>query len=304
MAGARARLSDLQGSRHADRTISAYDSDWREFSGWCQVAGRVPLPADPGTVCLFLSDGSARLKPSTLDRRLAAIRYRHQAAGLPAPITPAVRAVIAGVRRRSSSVVRQMAALTVSELHRVSDFLVADGGSRSVRDRAILLLGFAGGFRRSELGSLDLSDVRLSDDRVTVSLGRTKTDQMGRGRSVVLPAGTRVSTCSVRALRSWLDLRGRWPGPLFVDMERDGTVTRDRMPGDRVYYILRTWAARAGLDASRFGAHSLRAGFCTAAADAGADVWEIMSVSGHRDVSNVSKYVRRSVTRYPLRRVL
>ena len=167
-----------------------------------------------------------------------------------------------------------------------------------------MLLGFAAAFRRSDLVALDLADVDLSADRLTLSLQRGKTDQEGRGRQLVIPRANRVGLCPVRALAAWLEERGRWPGPLFCQVSKKDVLVRERMRAYEVRYALVTSAGLAGLDATKFGAHSLRAGFVTAAADAGADVFDIMNVTGHKSVENLGMYVRRSVSRYPLRAAL
>lgn len=304
MASARARLVQLRGSSHAPRTIAAYADDWKDFSGWCAANARTPLPAEPETVALYLSHLSHIRKVSTLERRAAAIAYRHEFHGFRSPNTLVVREAIAGARRENVQRVRQKAAITVTELTAMSKLLTSEETLRSTRDRALLLLGFAGSFRRSELAGLDLEDLTMHDDRVNVNLARSKTDQLGRGRELVIPRAKRAGVCPVRALHAWIVERGHWSGPLFVDITKRDALTRDRIEPNVVYYAMRASAKRAGLDWRKFGAHSLRAGAITAAADAGADVFEIMALSGHKSVENVAKYVRRSIARYPLRKVL
>lgn len=306
MSATRARLDELRSSQYAPRTIEAYAADWADFEKWCSGVGRVPLPATPETVSLYLSAQLPGRKVTTLARRVAAIASRHGAAGFPAPTTPAVRAFLSGARRKTRQKPNRKAAITISELLRVCDHLSGEGTLRSIRDRALLLLGFAGAFRRSELASLDLADIDLHTERIGISLGRTKTDQEARGRELVIPRANRAGLCPVRAVTSWIVERGRWPGPLFVDVKgkTGGTLTRERIGGEIVYYALRAAAERAGLDHTKFGAHSLRSGFVTSAADAGADVWDIMATTGHRSVEVLGQYVRRSVARYPLRAVL
>jgi len=305
MTAARVRMNELRSSRYAPRTVEAYAMDWADFAGWCAAAGKTSLPADPETVALYLSHLMPTRKASTLARRVAAIASKHNAAGIPAPVTPAVRAVLSGARRAKHERVKQKAAITLDELRTISELLEGEETVRSTRDRAMILLGFGGAFRRSELAGLGLSDVQLRPDRVTVTLGRTKTDQEGAGRELVIPLAKRAMLCPVRALNAWVVERGRWPGPLFCKISRWGDrVVREPIVGDKVYYALRAAAERAGLDWRKFGAHSLRAGFVTASADAGADVWDIMATTGHKSVENLGRYVRRSVARYPLRAVL
>jgi integrase len=304
MVAARDRLNLLRSSRHSPLTVEGYASDWADFEPWCVAAGRSSLPAEPETVALYLSHLLPTHKVSTLARRLAAISSKHQAAGFPAPVTPMVKGVLSSVRRTSRQKIRRKAAITIDELLVVADVLLADGTVRSTRNRAVLLLGFACGFRRSDLAGLDLADVAVASDRVTIDLARSKTDQEGRGRQLVIPRANRAGLCAVRALAAWIEERGRWAGPLFCQVDRADKVVRERMRGYEVWYALKTSAARAGLDGSKFGAHSLRAGFVTASADAGADVFDIMSVTRHKSVENLGLYVRRAVSRYPLRAAL
>ena len=304
MGAARIRLKEFSTTRHAPLTISGYAMDWKDFAGWCASVGRPALPASEETVALYLSFLAPNRKVSTIERRMAAIAYRHEEAGYQSTTTRRIRAVIAGIRRANTKPIRQMAAMTVEELRTIATYLGTQDGKRALRDRAMIVLGFAGAFRRSELAALKLADIDLRDTRVTITLNRSKTDQQGRGRVLVIPKAGNQEVCAVRALRAWLAARGAWAGPLFPDMSGVDTVNRQPIAGVQVYYVLRSAAGRAGLDASRFGAHSLRAGAITAAADAGADVWEIMAMSGHKSVENVAKYVRRSVMRYPLRAVL
>jgi site-specific recombinase XerD len=305
MAAARARLNLLRSSRYASNTVAAYASDWARFEGWCERAGKKPLPANPEDVALYLSHSLPTHKVSTLGRWLAAIRSRHQAAGLPAPVTPMVRQVLSGARRTGRNRIRRKAAISVDELSAISRRLLAVGTVRAVRDRAVLLLGFACAFRRSDLGSLDLADVEVSADRLTISLARSKTDQEGRGRQLVIPkAAVREELDPVSSLSDWIVERGRWPGPLFSKIARGDKVFRRAMSGHEVWYALRTAAEAAGLDYRRFGAHSLRAGFVTTASDGGADVFDIMAVTGHKSVEVLGSYVRRGVHRYPLAKVV
>jgi len=306
---ARERLGELRGSRHAARTVEAYASDWKHFEAWCVAAKRAALPADPETVALYLSDLAPKFKASTLERRVAAIAAKHLAADLPAPITPTVRSVIVGVRRRARGGVRRMAAITPDELARVLDDIGSADDSRrrvvrAARDRAALALGFAGAFRRSELVGLQLADVEVGKDRVQVTLGRSKTDQQARGRVLVIPRAKRAGLCAVRLVAAWLRVRGDWAGPLFCNITAADELDRRPLDAHSIYYALREGAKRAGLDSRRFGAHSLRAGAVTAAADAGVDAFSIMELTGHRSVETVARYVRRSVSRYALAKVL
>lgn len=299
------RAAEFQGTRSAPNTLRAYASDWREFETWCRDMGKVALPADPDTVVLYLSSLVPFKKCATLVRRAAAISYKHNAESFAVPDRRKIRSFLAGAKRKSSERIRQKAAITIDELKQACEYLRDKGGIRAARDRAAILLGFSAAFRRSDISFLDLGDISLSKEEVRLTLLKSKTDQEGKGRDIVLPRAKRAGVCVVRALTAWIAERGKWKGPLFCNLtRRNDEIQRTRMAGSAVYYALRTAAEAVGLDHTKFGAHSLRAGAATAAANEGEDVYAIMSLTGHKSAEMVARYVRRSVVRYPLRNVL
>jgi integrase len=161
-----------------------------------------------------------------------------------------------------------------------------------IRDRALLLAGFAGAFRRSELVGLNREDIDFTADGLVVTLRKSKTDQDGQGRKVGLPYGSNPDTCPVRSLRAWLDASGIAAGPLFRRVNRHGQLLAQRMSGAAVALVVKRHAAAAGLDAAKYSGHSLRAGLATSAAIAGASDRSIMAQTGHRSVNMVRRYVR------------
>jgi integrase len=161
-----------------------------------------------------------------------------------------------------------------------------------VRDRALLLLGFAGAFRRSELVSFNVDDVRVVANGLEVTLRRSKTDQEGEGRLIGVPYGSNPATCPVRAMRAWLDRSEMLDGPLFRAVDRGGNVGPTRLTAAAVALIVKRHAQRIGLDPARFAGHSLRAGFATSAALAGVDALEISRQTGHKSLSMVQRYTR------------
>jgi integrase len=163
-------------------------------------------------------------------------------------------------------------------------------GLKGTRDRAILLLGFAGAFRRSEIVGLDVADLAASEDGLTVTLRRSKTDQEGVGRRVGIPRGG--SLCPVRAVQDWLAARGEAPGPLFVGMTRHGKTTGQRLDGKDIATLIKRAAEAVGLDPATVSGHSLRAGLVTTAARAGKSERSIMGQTGHRSVTMVRRYIR------------
>ena len=163
---------------------------------------------------------------------------------------------------------------------------------RGLRDRALLLAGFAGGFRRSELAALQVEDLETSPDGLIVRLGRSKTDQEGQGRPVALPYGSDPQTCPVRALRAWLEQASISAGPLFRAVDRHGLVSSAALHADSVAYLVKRAAGRAGLETMEYAGHSLRAGLATQAAMNGASELAIMKQTGHRSLATVRKYIR------------
>ena len=193
LAGYRDQATDYARQAKSKNTRRAYASDWDNFARWCQPYGFVPLPAQPQTVALYLTALADALKPSTLGRRLATISQVHQAAGHETPTTAApVRLVWAGIRRAKGTEQQGKAPAVTAEMRRMVDAL--DDRLIGVRDRALLLLGFAGAFRRSELVALDVADVHAGHDGLTVVIRKSKTDQEGQGRKVGIPYGSHPHT--------------------------------------------------------------------------------------------------------------
>lgn len=276
----------------ASNTLRAYRADWNDFTAWCEARGVQPLPATPETVALYLSELAASgKKTSTLQRRVSSISQAHQAAGYDSPTRSSkVRAVMAGIRRVHGSAEKGKAPILVDDLRRMvaqlPDTLLG------VRDRAILLLGFAGAFRRSELVSLDVADLEFTRQGLIVTLRRSKTDQDGRGSKVGIPYGSNPETCPVRAVQAWLEATGITEGPLFRPINRHGQIQPARLSGEGVAIVVKRWAGAAGLDPDKFAGHSLRAGLATSAAIAGVNERAIMNQTRHRSVNMVRRYIR------------
>jgi site-specific recombinase XerD len=256
------------------------------------VRGMSALPATAAALCGFLADeASAGRRASTLGRRLAAIRYFHRAAGIDTPTTDEkVKAVLSGIRRTiGAAPVRKKAATADLVLGMVG----GKGRSlRELRDRAILLLGFAGAFRRSELVALNVDDIEETPEGVLIMLRRSKTDQEGIGRRVAIPRGE--IACPVEALKSWLSAAGITEGAVFVRIwnKRTQRVTSRRLAARNVAAVVKAGASKLGFDPSTFGGHSLRAGFVTSAVKRGANLIKITDVTGHRSLEMLKTYSR------------
>jgi integrase len=298
--GAVARLEDLaQRARafveaaKAENSRRAYRSDWRQFESWCRSQGLVHLPATPETVTLYIAALAADHKPSSLQRKLTSITKAHQAAGCPSPASmqhALVSETLKGIRRTFGTAQPGKEPLLTADILQILDSL--DDGLLGCRDRALLLVGFAGGFRRSELVSLDLEDVKETADGLVIRVRRSKTDPEAKGMTVALPYGSTAATCPVRSYRAWISMAGITAGPAFRSVDRHGRVGQARMNAGSVARLIQRAAGAAGLDPSGYAGHSLRAGFVTQAFLNGAAEVAIMRQTRHKSLNTLRKYIR------------
>lgn len=287
---------ELLDASRAESTRRAYRSDWADFEAFCGRFGWDSLPAEPATVALYATSlltehGHRR---STIQRRLSAISTAHGEAGLDSPVrTHAVRKLMSGLRRSDHRPVERKRALSPIEMKRMAAACGDDVAG--TRDRALLLVGFVGGLRRSELVALDVADLERRDQGLVATIRRSKTDQSGEGRQVVLPYGTDARTCPVRAVDVWLDASQIADGPIFRRLHRSGTVSEARLSAQSVALVVKRTAAAVGIrDVDALGAHSLRSGFATAAALSGASERAIANQTGHRSMPVLRSYIQRA----------
>jgi integrase len=275
----------------AQNTLRGYESDWRDFCAWCEGYGLCPLPALPETEASYIAECAGRLKVGSVHRRLNAITEAHKAVGLESPThSPIVANTMKGIRRTLGVPSTPKAPALTDDIRAMVGATAA--GIIGVRDGAVILLGFAGAFRRSELVGLDFEDCAFGKDGLTITLRRSKTDQQGTGRKIGIPYGSNPETCPVRNVQSWLELAAISTGPLFRSVSRHGKIQAGRLSGIDVARIVKKLAQRAGLDSVKYAGHSLRAGHATAAAIAGASERSIMNQTGHRSVQMVRRYIR------------
>jgi integrase len=281
------------------RTRHEYDRDWADFEDYCRQRSLAALPAEPQTVARYLAALARRLKIATIRRRAISISQRHQQHGLETPTAhKLVRDVLTGIANAHGSAPQKKTALTL-DLLRLALFGVGGSDLKIARDRAILLLGFAGAFRRAELAALDVVDLVFDERGLTVTLRRSKTDQQGAGREVGIPALTKEWLCPVRAMRAWLELAGITEGAVFRSFAlphgraRTGELEERRIDGRDVARLVQAVTRRSHV-AGDFGAHSLRAGFVTSAAQKKVPEVDIQRVTGHRSVATLRGYVRRA----------
>lgn len=248
------------------------------------------IPSAPEALANYLSEVAGRYSVATVQRRLAAISKAHQALGVENPArSELVRSTMKGIRRALGVAQRQAKALLRDDLFQVLDAL----GDRpiDIRDRALLLLGFITAMRRSELVALDVADIEPTATGVLVNIRRSKTDQEGAGRRVAVPLG-RTRHCPVAALKSWIAHSEINSGPIFRSMDKSGRIYSARISSEAVNHIIKTRLEATGYDPTEFSGHSLRAGFVTSAAMAGASPWKIMQSTGHKSQASLTRYVR------------
>ena len=238
----------------------------------------------------YLAHHARTLAVATLARRLVAIRRAHSLEGLSDPTASAlVRQTFRGLRRAYGRPQRRVAALTTEDLMTIVSSLGTS--TKDVRDRALLLVGFAGAFRRSELSAAVCTSVEWTARGIIVSLPKSKTDQEWRGRRVGIPYA-QGPLCPVTALATWLTVSGIADGPVFRPVTKGGHVLACRLSGDAIVAIVKQRTAAIGRDPAFYSGHSLRAGFATSAAVAGVPVWRIKAQTGHASDAVLSGYVR------------
>ena len=283
-------VAHLMSAAKSANTRRAYKFAWADFSDWCARVRRKPLPASPATVAAYLRVMSEVDKVSTLQVKLSAISFAHVAAHQPDPTdTPEIKAVMAGIRRTLGTAPNKKAPITRSDLERIIAALPDSLAGH--RDRALLLVGFAGAFRRSELVSLDVKDIVFLDDRAVITLAHSKTDQEGRGAKKHLPR-MGDALCPVAALLAWLAEAGIRTGPIFRKVDRWNKVAERRLNDGTVAQIVKNSARRAGLNPDVVSGHSLRSGFITSAAGLDVAEWKIQQVSGHKSTEVLRGYIQ------------
>jgi len=276
----------------APNTRKAYALDWEAFRQFCAVQGWSPIPAAPETVATYLihlaEDQSYKL--STIQRRLSSISIAHKTANLPSPAQ--VSMVLDGLQKTYGTAQQAKKAATLETLRQMLSYLPES--RLGIRDRALLLIGFAGAFRRSELVGLQRDDIEVTPDGLRVTLQRSKTDQAGKWCVVGIPYGSHRETCPVRAWQAWtavMDAQGMSTGFAFRALDRHGHL-KTQLSDKAVALIVKRYAAAAGLDPAQYAGHSLRSGFATTAGHAHVSERAIMQQTGHQSTTMVRKYIQ------------
>lgn len=273
----------------AANTRRAYSSDWADWRAWCDATGAIALPASATAVGAYLADRAETMRVSTLRRRLASISTGHRLYGHRLDTRhPAIRDVLRGIARKRGGAPRRARAATTPLV--LAMVCACDDSPLGLRDRALLLLAFAGALRRSEVAALDVGDVEFTAEGVRLTIRRSKTDAEAMGDVLGIVA-TNTSTCPVAAVRAWVDAAAITSGALFRRVDRHRRLL-GRLSGEAVALVVRRRAKQASIDLNALSAHSLRAGFITTAAMAGVPEAAIQRQSRHRSVAVLRDYVR------------
>ncbi|WP_292838633.1 site-specific integrase [Methylotenera sp.] len=268
----------------ASSTRSSYQSDLAHFISWGGT-----IPSTPEIISQYLAVHADLLAPATLSRRVVSINRAHTSQNLPSPTkSDLVKATLRGIKRTVSTKQRQVEPILKNNL---CDMVAGLEGVKGCRDKALLLIGFSGAFRRSELVSLQHSDIEFVEHGLVVHLRKSKTDQLGEGRKIGIPYA-RGAVCPVLALKEWLKLSEISEGALFRPVTRHGRIENINLSTQAVAIIVKERAKAIGLDASKFSGHSLRAGLVTSAAQAGVSSWKIRQQTGHKSDAMLNRYIR------------
>lgn len=287
---ARQVARDFAAGAMSKSTVRTYGVAWRHFTAWCAAAGVQPLPADPVDVAAYIGSLATTHAPTTIDQRLAAIAQMHRLHGHDWQPGPAITQTRRGMLREHGRPPKKATPIRTDQVRALVE--TCDGTAAGVRDRALMLVGFAGALRRSEIVGLSVDDVVILPGGMHVRIGRSKTDQTGLGVMIGIPRGAGAGTCPVRAVEAWLALLGRTTGPLFRRLSKAGRlIGANPLSPCAVWDILERRAVMAGL-VGALRPHGLRAGCITEAAEAGVADRDGMNHSRHKDWKTYQGYIR------------
>ena len=295
-AAALARAQNLARKAAAANTLRAYRADWQHFSDWCAAHSFVPVPAAPATVGAYLASLAETHAPSTIRRRLAALGKMHRFNDRPwNPAHRDIQGPLQGLLRQHGRPPQKAAPLTLAMLRQL--IATCDNSARGRRDRLLLLFGFAGALRRSELVALQVEDVAEVAGGLRLRIPRSKTDPAGQGAEIGLPCGKHAATCPVQAFAAWQAIARRKAGPLFRRIGTGERIGDAALHPDAVRRILARRCRMAGISPEgfeRLSAHALRVGFITEAYGKGVRDEDIMRHTRHRDLRTMRGYVQRA----------
>jgi site-specific recombinase XerD len=291
-----ATLENLKSSK-AKNTLRAYKSDFKDFEVFCVRHGLSSLPTEPKIISLYLTYLSKTSKVSTLRRRLVSISMVHKLKGHYLDTKhPIIVENLMGIRRVKGSIQRGKKPILINHLKLIINSINEkhSNETKKLRDKAIILIGFGGGFRRTELISIDYEDLEFVPEGLKIIVRKSKTDQFGEGMIKGLPYFNDKNYCPVINLRKWLENSNIKSGPIFRRFSKGSNLTNNRLTDQSIVLLIKEYLTLAGIDSKNFSGHSLRSGFATVAADSGADERSIMAMTGHKTTQMVRRYIREA----------
>ena len=289
-------LENLKSSK-ANNTLRAYKSDFRDFGAFCAKHGFNSMPTEPKVVSLYLTHLSASSKISTLRRRLVSIGVVHKIKGHYLDTKhPVIIENLMGIKRKKGSIQTGKKPILINHLKQIINVIDEQKIEKikKLRNKTLILIGFGGGFRRTELISIDHEDIDFVQEGVKITVRKSKTDQFGEGMIKGLPYFSNDKYCPVTNLKNWLTLSKIKTGPIFRRFAKGSILTRHRLTDQSVVLIIKDCLKLAGIENQNFSGHSLRSGFATVAAESGADERSIMAMTGHKTTQMVRRYIKEA----------
>lgn len=279
----------------ADNTLKSYSADWNDFTFWCEEHGVEPLPCTSETIVNYINDLADHAKANTVSRRITAISENHIAAGYhsnnPTKDGMVINAMRA-IRREKGTFQHGKAPILMETMSLLADLFDA-GDLVSIRDKALLFLGFAGAFRRSELVGIDMQDITFSPQGMVIFIPQSKGDQLGHGSQIAIPYAPDPHVCAVTAVQEWIEAANIKAGPLFRGFKRNLEPRDTQLTDKAVAIIVKKYMAMLGMNPDDFAGHSLRRGFATSAAQHDLDALSIMRQTRHKSEKMVHRYIEQ-----------
>ena len=277
-------IKNLRNSK-SENTLRAYQSDYNDFSLFCSKNGFQTMPTKPKILALYITHLSSYSKYSTLKRRLASISILHKTKGHYIDTKhPIIMENLMGIKRTNGSNQKGKKPLLINDLKILINAIHQSNekDKRKIRDKALVLIGFSGGFRRSELVDIEYEDLEFVSEGVKIFVKRSKTDQSGEGMTKAIPYFDNEKFCPVIALKNWIEIFDLKKSRIFNISDKS------------VALIIKKYANYAGLDSHRYAGHSLRSGFATSTAESGAEERNIMAMTGHKSTEMVRRYIKEA----------
>ena len=289
-------LNNLKSSK-ANNTLRAYKSDFKDFGIFCTKHGFNSMPSDPKIVSLYLTHLSSSSKVSTIRRRLVSIGVVHKLKGHYLDTKhPIIIENLMGIKRKKGSIQIGKKPILINHLKQIINVIDEQkiDKIKKLRNRTLILIGFGGGFRRTELVSIDHEDIEFVEEGVKINLKRSKTDQFGEGLVKGIPYFANKKYCPVTSLKDWINISKITTGPIFRRFAKSSILTNHRLTDQSVVIVIKDYLKLAGIENKNFSGHSLRSGFATVAANYGADERSIMAMTGHKTSQMVRRYIREA----------